>query len=61
MSLTSKLQDIPYVIGYDEKDCKKPLSELIEDIGESVKKRLTAEITEQPLKFNIIIIYHAIM
>jgi len=59
MSLMIKLQDIPYIISYEIGDIKT-IPDLIEDIGESVKKRLTDEIKNKPLKCNITIVYSSI-
>jgi len=62
MSSMNDLQTVPYVIAYDEKDCIGfALPELIQDIGESVKKRLVNEIKNKPLKCNVTITFNSII
>lgn len=55
-----RLQDTSYTVGYEIEDINS-ITELIEDIGESVKKRLTPEIKHKPLKCNITIVYSSII
>jgi len=53
-----KLLDNPVTIRYDINDCETmSLPELINDIGEEVKKQLTEDVKYKPKKCNIIILY----
>lgn len=55
-----RLQDTSYTVGYEINDITT-IDELIEDIGESVKRRLAPEIKHKPLKCNITIVYSSII
>lgn len=55
-----RLQDTSYTVGYEINDITT-IEDLIEDIGESVKRRLAPEIKHKPLKCNITIVYSSII
>jgi len=57
----TNLQDIAYRVAYDITDCEsKSLQDIIDDISNSVKVRLTDEVKNKPLKCNITIVYSSI-
>lgn len=55
----NNLQDTPIVIAYEIGDCNS-LEGLIEDIGNTVKEKLTNEVKHKPLKCNVTIVYSSI-
>jgi len=54
-----RLQDTPYIVSYGVEDINS-IPELIDDISDSVKKRLSEVVINKPLKCNITLVYSAI-